>query len=105
VRRLPQIPYPAFRYLTLNPRGLGWPATRKIGLGRARVKIIDGDSIECTVTVIPATQRSLVQRKKCTVTVIRFAFHGSASVTVPADKRWQHGETSPDRAAQLSYMQ
>jgi hypothetical protein len=52
VRRLPQIPYPAFRYLTLNPRGLAWPATQKISLGRARVKIIDGDPIECTVIVI-----------------------------------------------------
>ena len=49
--RLPQIPYPAFRYLTLNPRGLAWPATRKIGHGC--VKIIDGDSIECTVTASP----------------------------------------------------
>ena len=48
-RRLPQIPYPAFRYLTLNPRGLAWPATRNIGLGRARVKLFDGDLIECTV--------------------------------------------------------
>jgi hypothetical protein len=53
-------------------------ATRKIGLGRARVKIIDGDSIECTVTIIPI---------ECTVTVIRN----------PEHRRWFNLRTQANR--------